>query len=273
MLHSSYSRSTFYYSIIVLCSLCSLSVNLTYVNSTDIATVFEKVVHMCHRKSYNVSLFDCLKERSLIGIDSIYRSKNDISLVPNFLSLVPNDNYHIEERTGKNLLMDIESQSPQNRSQMLDNLIAGRAFDFLASRSVSIKVPFTTFDVFGFLSNDDNNQTEGRGGSGKKDKGGGLLAMGAMMAGTMMAMKMAAIAAMAGKALMASLMALMLAALASLGKKGGGHSSYEVINVPTHGHHGRRSMQEQQHQQQQQQHYSEEYYNVTPAADEYELPA
>lgn len=151
-------RSVFF--SIILCSWC-LSSNFTYVYSADIATVFEKVVHMCNRKSYNVSLFDCLKERSLIGLDSIYRSKNDISLIPNFLSLVPNDNYHIEERTGKNLLMDIESQSPQNRSQMLDNLIAGRAFDFLASRSVSIKVPFTTFDVFGLL-NDNDNQTEGK---------------------------------------------------------------------------------------------------------------
>lgn len=93
-----------------------------------------------------------------------------------------------------------------------------------------------------------------------------MIAMGAMMAGTMMAMKMAAIAAMAGKALMASMMALMLAALASLGKKSQGHgSSYEVINVPGHGHHGRRSMQEPT--------YAQDYYQVTPAEDDIEIPA
>lgn len=84
-----------------------------------------------------------------------------------------------------------------------------------------------------------------------------------MMAGTMMAVKMAAIAAMAGKALMASMMALMLAALTSLGKKSSTHgSTYEVINVPPHGHHGRRSIQEPE--------YATEYYKMTPAHDDFE---
>lgn len=70
-----------------------------------------------------------------------------------------------------------------------------------------------------------------------------MLMMGGLFAGTMMAMKLAAVAAMAGKALMASMMATLLAALAALSKKGGTHGSYEVINVP-HGHHARRSMYE-----------------------------
>lgn len=67
--------------------------------------------------------------------------------------------------------------------------------------------------------------------------------MGGLFAGTMMAMKLAAVAAMAGKALMASMMATLLAALAALSKKGGTHGSYEVINVP-HNHHARRYMHE-----------------------------
>lgn len=83
----------------------------------------------------------------------------------------------------------------------------------------------------------------GRGQRGKKDKGGGMLAMGAMMAGTMMMMKLAAVAAIAGKALMASMMAIMLATVAALSKKSHTHgSTYEVINVPSHGHNGRRSL-------------------------------
>lgn len=73
--------------------------------------------------------------------------------------------------------------------------------------------------------------------------------MGAMMvAGTLLPIKLGALAMMSGKALMTSLLALMLSAilalkkLASGGGGGGGSTTYEVINVPApsgHGAHGR----------------------------------
>lgn len=64
--------------------------------------------------------------------------------------------------------------------------------------------------------------------------------MGAMMvAGTLLPIKLGALAMMSGKALMTSMLALMLAAILALKKLasgGGGHSgaTYEVINVPSH---------------------------------------
>lgn len=82
---------------------------------------------------------------------------------------------------------------------------------------------------------------------GKKDKYAGPLLMGAMMvAGTLLPIKLGALAMMSGKALMTSMLALMLSAilalkkLASGGGGGGSHSgtTYEVINVPTHSGHG-----------------------------------
>lgn len=82
---------------------------------------------------------------------------------------------------------------------------------------------------------------------GKKDKYAGPLLMGAMMvAGTLLPIKLGALALMSGKALMTSMLALMLSAilalkkLASGGGGGGGHTgaTYEVINVPSHGGHG-----------------------------------
>lgn len=73
--------------------------------------------------------------------------------------------------------------------------------------------------------------------------------MGAMMvAGTLLPIKLGALAMMSGKALMTSMLALMLSAILALKKMasggGGGHSgtTYEVINVPGpvgHGPHGR----------------------------------
>lgn len=81
---------------------------------------------------------------------------------------------------------------------------------------------------------------------GKKDKYAGPLLMGAMMvAGTLLPIKLGALAMMSGKALMTSMLALMLSAILALkklasGGGGGGHSgtTYEVINVPSHGGHG-----------------------------------
>lgn len=80
---------------------------------------------------------------------------------------------------------------------------------------------------------------------GKKDKYAGPLLMGAMMvAGTLLPIKLGALAMMSGKALMTSMLALMLSAILALKKlaSGGGSShggtTYEVINVPSHGAHG-----------------------------------
>jgi hypothetical protein len=72
---------------------------------------------------------------------------------------------------------------------------------------------------------------------GKKDKYAGPLLMGAMMvAGTLLPIKLGALAMMSGKALMTSMLALMLSAILALkklasGGGGGGHSgtTYEVI--------------------------------------------
>ncbi len=87
------------------------------------------------------------------------------------------------------------------------------------------------------------------------------MAVGAMFAGTMLAMKLAAVAALAGKALMASMMATILAAVAALSKKSSTHGSYEVINVPPHGHHSRRSMVDSAYLKQYQQ-QGEPTYNI-----------
>jgi len=74
--------------------------------------------------------------------------------------------------------------------------------------------------------------------------------MGAMMvAGTLLPIKLGALAMMSGKALMTSMLALMLSAILALkklasGGGGGGGTTYEVINVPSpsgHGAHGRSS--------------------------------
>jgi len=68
--------------------------------------------------------------------------------------------------------------------------------------------------------------------------------MGAMMvAGTLLPIKLGALAMMSGKALMTSMLALMLSAILALKKLASGGSShggttYEVINVPSAGGHG-----------------------------------
>lgn len=72
----------------------------------------------------------------------------------------------------------------------------------------------------------------------------GPMLMGAMMvAGTLLPIKLGALAMMSGKAMMTSMLALMLSAIVALKKLasggGGSHSgtTYEVINVPSQGGH------------------------------------
>lgn len=92
--------------------------------------------------------------------------------------------------------------------------------------------------------NSPHGELDGFSARGKKDKYAGPLLMGAMMvAGTLLPIKLGALAMMSGKALMTSMLALMLSAILALKKLasgGGSHSgtTYEVINVPTHGAHG-----------------------------------
>ncbi len=122
--------------------------------SASVFEMFAKAVSLCHRK-HNISLTDCVKERSLIALDNVYRSENEINVISEFVSLVRCDDTNAQERSAKVLLSDIENQNLQNRSAIVDNLIVRRIYDFLESRAVNVKIPITALDIFGILEDGD----------------------------------------------------------------------------------------------------------------------
>lgn len=128
--------------------------------SATVFEVFAKFVNLCHMKN-NTNLVNCVKERSLIALDNVYRSENDISLIPDWISLVRTDDMPIQERSGKILLADIENQSPENKSIIVDNLIVRRIIDFLESRAISVKIPIIALDVFNILEDDEREEGNG----------------------------------------------------------------------------------------------------------------
>lgn len=140
--------------LLTLCCVCIPKIECSVLD------VFAKVMKLCHLRN-NTNLVNCVKERSLIALDNVYRSENDISLIPNWISLVRTDDMPIQERSGKTLLADIENQSPENKSIIVDNLIVRRIIDFLESRAISVKIPIIALDVFNILEDDEREEGNG----------------------------------------------------------------------------------------------------------------
>jgi hypothetical protein len=104
-----------------------------------------------------------VKERSLIALDNVYRSTNEISIVPDFISLTKYDGLKIdEERSAKILLTDnLEKRSPKEKSSILDGLLVSRLSDFVNSRAISIKIPITYLDFLNLTPKNGSGKEEG----------------------------------------------------------------------------------------------------------------
>ncbi|XP_050533841.1 uncharacterized protein LOC126901446 [Daktulosphaira vitifoliae] len=186
---------------------------------TDFKLAAFKTVSKCASMP---SVMECLMDKVIIGMKSLTESSDPIEVVPGYITLIK---YNSEDQLN-------ERSIGQNNSSIVDAMIS-----FIKTRSINLKAPVDTLESL------KSAIIEAR---GKKDKYTGPLLMGAMMvAGTLLPIKLGALAMMSGKALMTSMLALTLAAILALkklasGGGGGGHqgASYEVINVPSHPIHG-----------------------------------
>ncbi|KAL3268035.1 hypothetical protein HHI36_007168 [Cryptolaemus montrouzieri] len=88
-------------------------------------------------------------------------------------------------------------------------------------------------------------------GKDKKNGMGYILAAGAMMKGTLLAIAMGGLAALAGKALMTGMISLLLSAIIGLKSLSGGHggkqTTYEIISKPVYSHTNTHSTEEHGH--------------------------
>uniref|UniRef100_A0A2S2PRD3 Uncharacterized protein n=1 Tax=Schizaphis graminum TaxID=13262 RepID=A0A2S2PRD3_SCHGA len=206
---------------------------MAYQPAAGAAVVPLAVVRAASQCSAAPDTVDCLMQAAAAGVDALARSAEPVDLVPGCVTLVKNAAGESDPPPQPSP----SAPSPQTAadvdagSALVDSLTA-----FVKSRAISVRAPAHLLDSL------KSTLIEAR---GKKDKYAGPLLMGAMMvAGTLLPIKLGALAMMSGKALMTSMLALMLSAILALKKLasggGGGHSgtTYEVINVPSHGGHG-----------------------------------
>lgn len=139
---------------ITLCFSCVLVAH----SSMTLIDMLVKIVNLCQQKYSSLNVVNCVKERSLIALDNAYRSKNEISIIPDFISLTRYDHFKIEERAAKIIPVDLEKQ---NESSILDNLLMRRLSDFFGSRAISVKIPITHLNFFSLIPEMDTEKDEG----------------------------------------------------------------------------------------------------------------
>ncbi|CAH0555712.1 unnamed protein product [Brassicogethes aeneus] len=181
------------------------------------------------RDCSNSYSFTCLKLDVVSYVDKL-NENDDISVIPG-VSVV-RENGSARANTA-DIVSDLAREFPNDPDARLDAFLLKKVQDYLNSHSIKLNL---------MQAAPSETARKGGGGGGGKKGGGGmgyLLAAGAMMKGTLMAVGMGALAAVAGKALMTALISLMLSAivgLKSLTHGGGKQTTYEIISKPVHTH-------------------------------------
>ncbi|XP_022918448.1 uncharacterized protein [Onthophagus taurus] len=171
--------------------------------------------------SYSIT---CFKLDVVNWVEKL-NNQEDLNVLPG-VSLVRES----RAKANEEIVAEVAREFPNDPDARLDAFLMNKVSNYLGTHSIKLNL----FDP------NTARKGDGIGGGGKKGGGMGmLLAAGAMMKGTLMAVAMAALAALAGKALMTALISLMLSAiigLKSLTSGGGKQTTYEVITKPIYSH-------------------------------------
>ncbi|XP_060529328.1 uncharacterized protein LOC132703840 [Cylas formicarius] len=222
-----YPKSLVYF--VLLFGSLAFGKNIGYKDKGDRGDFKRSLSKNCD-DSYSLT---CLKLNVISWVDKL-NEDSDYSVLPG-VSIVRENSSAVPDNDDV-VAADLARNFPSDPNGRLDAFLQKKVSGFLDNHSIKLKLGGGTDSAF-----------TGR----KKDKGGGnglgaILALGAMMKGALMSMALAGIAALAGKALMTSLISLLLSLILGLKHKGGGegHSTYEIVAKPSHGHGdwGRRSL-------------------------------
>ncbi|RZC40687.1 DUF1676 domain containing protein [Asbolus verrucosus] len=184
----------------------------------------------------------CLKLDIVSWVDKL-NEDDDVNLIPG-VSVV-RENSTARSNTA-DIVAELAREFPNDPDARLDAFLTRKVAGYLNTHTIK-------FSLFDANPEESARKGGGGGGGGGGKKGGGygaILAMGAMMKGTLMAAGMAGLAAIAGKALMAALISLMLSAIVgikSLASSGGKSTTYEVIAKPIYTHSNTHSSSHEEH--------------------------
>ncbi|XP_017770591.1 PREDICTED: uncharacterized protein LOC108558254 [Nicrophorus vespilloides] len=186
----------------------------------------------------------CLKLDIVSWIDKL-NENDDYSVIPG-VSVV-RENGSARANTA-DMVAELARDFPNDPDARLDAYLMNKVTGYLNSHSIKLNLFDTTSAV---SARKGSGGLGGGGGGGKKGgMGGMLLAAGAMMKGTLMALALGALAALAGKALMTGLISLMLSAIIGLKSlASGGHkqTTYEIVSKPIYSHSNTHSSSHEEH--------------------------
>lgn len=188
----------------------------------------------------------CLKLDILSWVDKLNEEDN-YSVLPGISVIRENNN---AKANTADLVAELARDFPNDPAARLDAFFIKKITSYFNSHSIRLN-----------LLNKDTVETArggggGGGGGGSKGGGGGMgnmggmiLAAGAMMKGTLMALALGGIAALAGKALMTGLVSLLLSAIIGLKALTQGHKSttYEIVSKPIYSHASTHSVSHEDH--------------------------
>ncbi|KAK9879982.1 hypothetical protein WA026_008491 [Henosepilachna vigintioctopunctata] len=209
---------------LVLCFVLSIFVSVR----TEDDVKIDRISQDCNN-SYSMT---CLKLNLVNFVDKM-NEQESYSIIPG-VSLVRESTSN--QVNTADIVTELAREFPNDAEARLDAFLLKKVGGFLSSHSMKL-------DLW------NGGATESDTGTARKgSKGGGglayLLAAGAMMKGTLLAVALGGLAALAGKALMTAMISLMLSAiigLKSLTSHGGKETTYEIISKPEeHGHYGHR---------------------------------
>ncbi|KAL1494639.1 hypothetical protein ABEB36_010208 [Hypothenemus hampei] len=184
------------------------------------------------RDCANVYTATCLKLDIVSWVDKL-NEEDDYSVLPG-VSLVRENG---SARSTADIVAELARDFPNDPDARLDAFLMKKVTSYLNSHAVRLDL----FDRKNLEQARGGGGGSGGGGGGKGGGGGGgngmgmLVAAGAMMKGTLMALALGGIAAIAGKALMTGLISLLLSAiigLKALTHHGHKSTTYEIVSKP-----------------------------------------
>ncbi|CAG9760733.1 unnamed protein product [Ceutorhynchus assimilis] len=227
--------------VLVLLALEALAEDTTTPLPSPSPQIHEKSDKSEYKKSLtrdcsNVYTATCLKLDIVSWVDKL-NEDDDYNVLPG-VSLV-RENGSARSSTA-DIVAELARDFPNDPDARLDAFLMKKVTSYLNSHAVRL-------DLFDRKARDlGRGRGGGGGGGGGKGGGGGegngmgmMMAAGAMMKGTLMALALGGIAAIAGKALMTGLISLLLSAiigLKALTHHGHKSTTYEIVSKPVYTH-------------------------------------
>ncbi|XP_018575221.1 uncharacterized protein LOC108914015 [Anoplophora glabripennis] len=210
-----------------------------------------KIVKSEYKKSLsrdciNAYSATCLKLDILSWVDKL-NEEDDYSVLPG-VSVI-RENNSVGANTA-DLVAELARDFPNDPDARLDAFLIKKVTSYFNSHSIRLHLlDQNTVETARGGGGGGGGGGGNKGGGGMGNMGGMILAAGAMMKGTLMALALGGIAALAGKALMTGLISLLLSAIIGLKALTHGHKSttYEIVSKPIYSHSNTHSVSHEDH--------------------------